>query len=242
MDSLVSFAVKGDVAVQTDLSLVEARVLGCLIEKSMATPEYYPLTVNSLLAACNQKSNRDPVMSLLEGDVASALDELRYREHLVWIVDQAGSRVPKYRHSFAERIPVELIDMAVLCELMLRGPQTSGELRSRVGRLCGEQSPEAITDSLKRLAEREDEPLVALAPRVSGRRGVRFAHLLCGAIAMGDPEATDPNESTDGMEGVERRSPLQQRVDALEERVSELGSELEELRGKFDQFTAQFES
>ncbi len=219
------------------LSPVEARVLACLIEKAATTPDYYPLTRNALVAACNQKSNRNPVMTLGEEDVAVALEELRYQHHLVWEVTSSGSRVPKYKHDVESRISLDPLGHAILCELMLRGPQTVGELRTRVQRLCGEHSTDAVAAALTNLRERDDGALVTRLPAGHGKREPRYAHLLCGPVVE---DVTD-GETEDAPDAAPRLSPMQQRVTGLESTVASLGEELRELRTAFEQFKQQFE-
>jgi len=221
------------------LSLVEARVLACLIEKEATTPDYYPLTRNALLAACNQKSNRDPVMALREEEVGAAVEELRYRERLVWEVTLPGSRVPKYKHDIGIRIELDPLERGILCELMLRGPQTVSELRTRTQRLCGEHSSDEVSASLGRLGERTDGPLATRLPPGHGKREPRYAHQLCGPVA--DARQSEEAEEEEGADTTPHLSPMQQRIADLEGTVATLGDELRELRAAFEQFKRQFE-
>ena len=140
---------------------IEVRVLGCLIEKELATPEYYPLTLNALTNACNQKSNRDPVLSLDEAEVVRALDGLRFKQ--LALLSAEGGRVPKYRHILAEKMRLTPAELALLCELLLRGPQTAGELRTRGERMHPFPDPAAVDATLQELMERTP-PLVTLLP------------------------------------------------------------------------------
>lgn len=216
------------------LTDVEARIMGCLIEKSITTPECYPLTLNSLTAACNQKSNRDPVMSLDEKTISGALDNLRYNLHLVWQVAVSGSRVPKYKHDAIDVIGLSDEDVAVVCVLMLRGPQTPGELRSRTSRLFKFDGPAEVITTLDGLRNRESGPLVTKLPREPGSREQRYAHLLCGEIA-GAP--CEPEEAP----AVPDTPPRVDRVELLERELERVRRELEELRTQFSEFRKQFE-
>ncbi len=222
-----------------ELSAVEARVFGALIEKEMSTPEYYPMTANALVAACNQKSNRDPVMALDEPAVAAALEELRYRERLAATVSQAGSRVTKYRHLGVETMLLEPLERALLCELLLRGPETVAELRTRVKRLGMEATPEAVATTLDGLGGRSGGPLVMPLPRETGRREPRWVHLLCGAPAI--PEGAPADAATPGdAPAAPGKSPLQRQVDALTDTVADLTRSLAALSEAFDRFRNEF--
>ena len=214
----------------TVLSDVEARVLGCLVEKSMATPEYYPLTLKSLTAACNQKSNRDPVMALDEEAVASALNGLRYTHHLVYQISVAGSRVARFAHDAVKQLPLTDLDLALMCELMLRGPQTAGELRTHTRRLCEIESVPLVVETMDGLADLEPDAMVVKLPPSPGHREPRYAHLLCGEVDAGQ-EAPPPCPT-----------PLRdERVAALEAKVEQLQSDVLALRESFDTFRTQFE-
>lgn len=217
------------------LNPIEVRVLACLVEKSLSTPEYYPLTLNALTAACNQKSNRDPFMQVSDQDTVRALDSLRDRR-LAWSVTLAGSRVPKYRHGIEAVYPLTVPQMAVLCELMLRGPQTLGELRTHAGRLCDLADTGTVQTVLDQLMTWPGGPLAAIAPRRSGQREERYAHLLGGALPT-EAEAPSP--------GVEpaRLSVMaeNERTTALEARVAALEDELVRLRAQFADFARQFQ-
>ena len=217
------------------LSLIEARVLACLIEKSIATPEYYPLTLNALAAACNQKSNRDPVMQVSEEDLVRALDTLRDRK-LAWSVTLAGSRVPKYRHSMHDIYPLTPPQLAVLCELMLRGPQTLGELRARAGRLCPLPGPDDTQAAMQALMSWSGAPLAAVAPRRIGQREERYTHLLCGAPPAEPAPAASVAEPARLAVMAEN-----ERLAALETKVTALDDELARLKAQFADFTRQFQ-
>src|ERR1700689_1371214 len=166
-----------------ELSPIEARVIGCLIEKQITTPDQYPLSLNALVNACNQKSNRDPVMSGDEVAIQTTLDHL-IRKHLVIEKSGFGSRVPKYQHRFCntEFGPLKFTpqELAIVCELLLRGSQTPGELRTRASRMAAFTDTGAVEAALAGLAERPDGPFVVRLPREPGRRDARYAHLFSG--------------------------------------------------------------
>ncbi len=218
-----------------DLTLndTEARVLGSLIEKELTTPEYYPLSLNSLTNACNQKSNRDPVMSLTEEAVVRALDSLRFKQLVVLSAD--GGRVPKYRHLLAENLGLLPAEMSIISELLVRGPQTIGELRTRGERMHPFGDLAAVEEVLQELIQREN-PLVTLMPRQPGRKEGRYAQLFSGI----------PEYNEDGVEA--RPEAARQRVVAenerivsLEEEVAALRSEVVALQQLMAEFKAQFE-
>ncbi len=218
------------------LSPEEARVLGCLLEKEMATPEYYPMTLNALTNACNQKSNRKPMMELSTEEVREALDALREKK-LAMIVSVADSRVPKFKRV------TELLDdpgpaeRAVLCELLVRGPQTAGELRTRCDRLRPFAGVDEVEKVLRSLAEASPGALVRKLSRRPGHKECRYAQLLTGEPA--------PEEGLAGEDGPEPQSgtggPLSRRVDGLEKEVETLRAEVRELRAVFEEFRRQFE-
>src|SRR5664279_2529950 len=166
---------------EVTLNEVEVRVLGCLIEKEMTTPEYYPLSLNALTNACNQKSNRDPVMALAEEDVVRALNRMRFNQ--LTVVSGESSRVAKYRHLLAENMGLIPAELAVICELLVRGPQTVGELRTRCERMHAFPDLTAVEEVLKELTEREN-PLIVRMPRQSGRKEARNAHVFSGMPDM----------------------------------------------------------
>jgi uncharacterized protein YceH (UPF0502 family) len=214
------------------LNPIEVRVLGCLIEKELATPEYYPLTLNALTNACNQKSNRDPVMALEDADVVRALDSLRFQR----LAHQSaeGVRAAKYCHNLEGLLRLEPQEMAVLAELLLRGPQTVGELRGRAERMAPITDLTTVEEALTALAEREP-PLVTLLPRQPGRKEPRYAHLLAGPPEVSD-EYAPPLE-------LARRQVLaeNERLATLEAEVAELRSDVAELRTQLEAFRSQFE-
>lgn len=171
------------------LSVAEARVLGCLMEKEATTPEYYPLTLNALMAACNQSSNREPVMSFDSETVQQAMEDLRYKDFAI-LVHQAGARVPKNKHTVEKRFPyVRKPEQALLCVLLLRGQQTLAELRQRTERMHPFGSLETAQEAMDRLLEHQP-PLVRRVPSGSGRRTETFVHLLCGEPEIGPAAAT----------------------------------------------------
>jgi uncharacterized protein YceH (UPF0502 family) len=210
---------------------IEARILGSLIEKELTTPEYYPLTLNSLTNACNQKSNRDPVMTLEEVDIVRGLDKLRMNGFARQSGE--GGRVPKYCHSLGEKLaPPEL---AVLAELLLRGPQTLGELRGRCDRMTPFTEVSAVEEVLSDL--RNFEPsLVTLLPRQTGQKEQRYAHLLCGEPHCSQLEKQYPPESArlKVMAEDERFEALESEVATLREEVASLKSLIEEFKAQFD--------
>lgn len=211
------------------LDAVEARVLGSLIEKEIATPEYYPLTVNALVAAASQKSNRDPVVSYDQDTVESALDTLRSKG-LVAEITGAGLRVPKYRHLFGEALNLGRRETALLCVLMLRGPQTVGELRERAGRLHPFSDLEEVESVIEHLITREPDPFVARLARQPGTKEPRYVHLFSGPPPEPAREAAAPAPP-----------PRTDRVQALEAELARLRDEVETLKEQFARFRAQFE-
>jgi uncharacterized protein YceH (UPF0502 family) len=212
--------------VKIELTALEARVIGCLIEKQITTPDQYPLSLNALTNACNQKSNRDPVMALDESTVQQTIDALNHK-HLILERSGFGSRVPKYQHRFcnAEFGSLQLsgAEVAILCELMLRGPQTPGELRSRAGRMTALSGVEEVESALEGLASRADGPLVLKLPREPGRRESRYAQLFTGA-----PPAMPVIEERVPVAAVS--PPGEARLAQLEEQVAELRAEIERLK------------
>jgi uncharacterized protein len=219
---------------QERLDEVEVRILGALMEKQRTTPDYYPMTLNSLTAACNQTSNRDPVVTYDEKTVVQGLDSLRLKK-LAWMISAAGSRVPKYEQRLVEALQLTHPEAAVLCLLMLRGPQTPGEIRSRSGRLYAFRALEEVEATLAALANR-DFPLVAALPRQPGTREIRYAHLMGGPVewTIEAPEAR-PEPTTLAV----RRD--EERFAALEAQVAELRQQLASLREDFDDLRRQLE-
>ena len=220
------------------LTELEARVLGCLIEKETTTPEYYPLSLNALVNACNQKSNRDPQMNLTESDVSQGLRGLG--QYGLARSASTDSRVAKYEHRLAETFNFMRPETAILCELLLRGPQTPGELRSRAERMHPFEDLSLVHSTLKHLLERQP-PLVMLLPRQPGTKEARYAHLLCGpvetpmAATHEAPPATakDPAAGGPGAD-VERLSQLEGKLAHLENEVADLLRQFAAFRKQFE--------
>jgi uncharacterized protein YceH (UPF0502 family) len=214
------------------LSDIEARVLGALVEKDITTPDYYPLSLNALVNACNQKNNRDPVMNLDEGAVRDALSGL-HDDGLAGPASGADSRVTKYEHRLQETYNFTRGETAALCVLLLRGPQTPGELRGRTERMHHFEDLDALQFSLQKLMQREP-PLVAVLPRQPGTKESRYAHLLAGEVEAGEMPATP-------LASPSRSSADNERVSQLEEAVAALQNEVGELKQQFAEFRKQFE-
>ena len=215
----------------------EARVLGSLVEKSVTTPEYYPLSLNALRNACNQKSSREPVVDYDEPAVARALEGLR-EKHLVWFVDSADSRVQKYRHRFAEAFDLSGEAMAVLDILLLRGPQTPGELRGRSERLHRFAEVDEVEAALQALSRREEAPLVVRLPRQPGRKEHRWMHTLCGVSEAAVEEELPAARQSPAFDQVrfdrERMAVLETELQSLKEEVQTLRKELKGFRRQFE--------
>ena len=214
------------------LNEVECRILGSLLEKEVTTPEYYPLSLNAVVNACNQKSNRDPVMNLDEGVVRQTLRSLE-GQALVRSVSPADSRVTKYEHRLQEAFNFYRHEIAILSLLLLRGPQTPGELRSRSERMHSFDDLSAVQSSLQHLMRREP-PLVKPLPRQPGTKETRYAHLLSGDVAQAEPELKVKADTLD-------RSVDGDRVRQLEEEIARLKNEVADLKQEFAQFRKQFE-
>lgn len=218
---------------ELNLNPIEIRVLGCLVEKELATPEYYPLSLNSLTTACNQKSNRQPVMELAETEVVRGLDSLRSQGLAMQSAE--GGRVPKYQHALAAKLHLDPPELAIVAELLLRGPQTVGELRTRCERMCSFGDLETVEAVLQELAERHP-PLVVRLPRQPGRKENRFAQLFAG-----EPEMS-AEETTGSVEPARRQVMAEdERLGRLETEITELRSEVADLRRMLEAFRAQFE-
>jgi uncharacterized protein len=212
-----------------ELSPIEARVIGCLIEKQITTPDQYPLSLNALVNACNQKSNRDPVMAADEAAVQATLDHLA-RKHLVIEKSGFGSRVPKYQHRFCNTefgsLKFTPQELAIVCELLLRGPQTPGELRTRAARMAPFSEVGQVETALESLSGRADGPFVVRLPREPGRRDSRYAHLFSGAVTIPGPSegpVTAPSMAS---------APEPSRLERLEEEVRQLKEELNDLKAR----------
>ena len=215
------------------LTPYEARVIGSLIEKERTTPEQYPLSTNALINACNQKSSRDPVMSLDEGTVQEIVDGL-IKKRLISEKTGFGSRVTKYQHRFCNTDFGDLTfsdqELGVICVLLLRGPQTPGELRIRTERLCKFSDVNETEAVLKRLVEREDGPYVIRLPREAGKRESRYAHLFCGADTVAHEEDA-PGVYT------EARGADRERLVALEGALQALQKEIGEIKRRLDRIS-----
>ncbi|MDX1762711.1 MAG: YceH family protein [bacterium] len=212
----------------------EVRVLGCLIEKEVTTPDYYPMTLNALTNACNQKSNRQPVVSFKEERVVRALDGLQ-EKGLSLKVHEAGSRVPKYRHDFREAFDFSDGETAILCVLMLRGPQTGGEIRVRTERLHTFRNLEEVEETLQRLMA-GDEPNVVKLPRQPGRKEPRYMHLFSGT-----PQVSEETVSLPAEPATLRVAADNERIAQLETRVEALAKEMDALKASFAAFKKEFE-
>lgn len=209
-----------------ELSALEARIIGCLIEKEITTPDQYPLSLNALTNACNQKSNREPVLELSEGAVQAGLDGLIKRFLVSDKGGGFGGRTAKYRHRFCNTefgaLRFSPFELGVICVLLLRGPQTPGELRQRTNRLCDFADVEAVEEALNGLMSRDDGPFVARLARAPGERESRYAHLFSGHIESVAEAPATPS--------VAREASLTARVERLEALVEELREQLAELR------------
>jgi len=216
-----------------NLTPVQARVVGCLIEKEMATPDNYPLTMNGLLAACNQTSNRSPVTRLEEPTVANALENLRAL-NVVRIVYSRSNRADRFRHVLHEMLALEAEHLALLSVLMLRGPQTASELRTRTERLHPFPDVEEVDEALRGLAGRQ-EPLVARLERQPGQKENRWAHLLGGDLG----EVLAPPDDADARPPESRGASRADRLAALEEAVADLRTGLEQLQASHRDLVAR---
>lgn len=237
------------------LSPIEVRVLGSLVEKELTTPEYYPLSLNALVLACNQKSNRDPVMSLCNEDVSAALETLRGK-NLAWQMSTAGGRVPKFEHNLPAKLKLAALggpptgaeiapapenqaggsavetnlmrrELAVLTALMLRGPLTPGELRSVTGRMYSFKDPAELEETVQKLMSAEIGPLIAKLPKQPGRKEQRYAHLFSGDVAA---QAVPSDAPAAGAQAAVPALPLSDRMSLLEQKVTMLADEIVALK------------
>jgi len=215
------------------LNTIEVRVLGSLIEKELTTPEYYPLSLNALVNACNQKSNRDPALALEESEVIRALDSLRFKQFA--LLSGAGGRVSKYRHALVEKFRFSPADLAVLCELLVRGPQTVGELRTRAERMHSFADLSEVEAVLEELTERTPS-FVTRLPRQPGRKEPRYCHLFAGEPDTSAAEAEPTPAAARGRAAAENPQ-----IEKLEEDVLELRQEVSELRRMVAEFKKSFE-
>ena len=214
------------------LNEIEARILGSLVEKQLTTPEYYPLTLNALVNACNQKNNREPAMSLTEPTVSTSVELLRDR-NLIYVFYGSTSRVPKYKHMLPSVYELEPSETAIMAVLLLRGPQTLGELRTRTERMHEFTGLGEVQESLDGLTRR-DEPLVVKLPVLPGQKEARFAHTLSGEIDVEALAAAYPTRSAVSSASADR-------IAKLEEEVTGLREEVESLKSTFEEFRKQFE-
>ncbi len=223
----------------TPLDAIEVRVLGSLMEKELTTPDNYPLTLKALVSACNQSSSRDPVMDLDESAVAGALDRLATRSFARGI-HRSDARVMRYRQEIGETLHLHRPERAVLSVLMLRGPQTAGEIRTRTARAAEFVDPSHVEITLDALASLST-PLVAALPRQPGQKEVRYAHLLAGTPEL-DPGAAATAASSETLpSAAPRRSGAGDRIAALEAEVAALRDEVAEVREQLEAFRRQFE-
>jgi uncharacterized protein YceH (UPF0502 family) len=220
------------------LTSIEARVLGALIEKEITTPEYYPLSLNALTNACNQKSNRDPVMHLEESEIRKALNHLEYQS-LVRSVSSSDSRVTKFEHRLQDAFNFYRPEVAVLCELLLRGPQTPGELRTRASRMHPFEDLESIHSALSRLEKREP-PMVTVLPRQPGTKESRYAHLVGDAPPVAPPVEPDGSTNASTIRG-HGNPTSQERMESLASEIVELRRQIADLQAQFATFRKQFE-
>lgn len=221
------------------LSFPETRVLGCLIEKELTTPDTYPLTLNSLATACNQTTNREPVVAFDEKTVQEAVDALR-QKRMATALFGAGSRVQKYRHDFREHYTLDRREIALLAVLLLRGPQTPGELRQRSERMAGALLPLPEIEQLLDGMAVGDSPLIRVIPAGLGRKEKRYVHLLSGepdeSLLAGVPAIAGAGARLQSLP-----PPAPSEIEALKEEIATLRQELAELRGEFSAFRQQFE-
>lgn len=214
------------------LNEIEARVVGALVEKQLTTPEYYPLTMNALVNACNQKNNREPVMHLDEPTVSAAIERLRER-NIVYVFYGSTSRVPKYKHMLPGVYELEPAEVAVIAVMLLRGPQTPGELRTRTERMYEFESLGDVQETLEGLMRRDD-PLVVKLPVLPGQKEARFAHLLSGEPDVESLAASHPARTS-------TQSVSTDRIAKLEEEVALLRTEVDSVLEEFSRFKQQFE-
>jgi uncharacterized protein YceH (UPF0502 family) len=223
------------------LNEIERRILGVLMEKSITQPEYYPMTVNAVVTACNQKNNRDPVMDLDEASIEASLEDLRKRGLVSMVLPAPGARTRRYRHETAGRYGWEKRVAAIMTELLLRGPQTPGELRSRASRMAAFENVEAVQVALDHMQQSEPS-LVKPLPRQTGQSAVRYMHLLYPPEEITAIEASVPAVDTVAADRPAARPAahaLQAEVDELKATVAQLGTELNDLRRRFESLESQ---
>jgi uncharacterized protein YceH (UPF0502 family) len=217
---------------QLQLTPTEVRVLGSLIEKDITTPDYYPLSLNALVNACNQKNNREPVMTVDESSVRDALSSLQ-EKRMAGPASGADSRVTKYEHRLQEVFNFDRREIALVCVLLLRGPQTPGELRGRAERMYRFETLDDVQSGLQKLMDRQP-PLVRVLPRQPGTKESRYTHLFSGDY-IPDMTTTQVSSPSDFPRGTD-----EQRIAELESIVASLRSEVDELRRQFAEFAGQF--
>ncbi|MEO8622019.1 MAG: YceH family protein [bacterium] len=215
------------------LNEADVRILGALVEKQITTPDYYPLSLNALTAACNQLSNRQPIVSYDEETVLAAVHRLRQLS-LVRALQRTDSRVTKYQHLFGEGMDLTESEIAVMCVLMLRGPQTVGELRTRTERLAYFEKLSQVETTLHALLAHTPSPLVFMLPRQPGQKEIRYAHLLSGPVTFDTTDAPDTQTPV-------ASAFMNDRIAALEEATQELRNEVADVRRQLDEFRKQFE-
>ncbi len=215
---------------EIELDEQETRVLGSLLEKQMTTPDYYPMTLNGLTAACNQKSSRNPVVSYSEGEVQETLDRLK-EKGLVHRITGSDSRVPRFRHVFQDALRLNQAQGAAMCVLMLRGPQTLGEIRQRTNRMYEFASLAEVEETLEELIAKRPRPLAAQLARAPGTKDARYAHLLSGEPPDIGEWAAPPSRASSADGG---------RLEALEQQVADLEEKLDGLQAAFERFKQQF--
>jgi uncharacterized protein YceH (UPF0502 family) len=214
------------------LNQVEVRALGALIEKDITTPDYYPLSLNALVNACNQKNNRDPVMSLDDGAVSGALSSLQ-EKRLAGPARGADSRVTKYEHRLQEVFNFDRREIAVLCVLLLRGPQTPGELRGRTERMYRFEALDDVQSTLQKLMQREP-PLAAVLPRQPGTKESRYAHLLAGKMDDWEVPPISAASTSGGAQDFDRITHLEEEVAGLHREIADLKQQLASFRKQFE--------
>ena len=222
---------------QLTLTVVEARVLGALIEKEITTPEYYPPSLNALTNACNQKSNREPVMQLEEHEIRKALNHL---ESQALVRSIAESRATKFEHRLQDAFNFYRPEVAIICELLLRGPQTPGELRIRASRMHPFEDLESVHSALQRLSKREP-PLVTVLPRQAGTKESRYAHLMGDTMPAVAAVPSERNGESTRTVAVAENSQASLDVEVLAREVAELRAEVADLHAQFAAFRKQFE-
>jgi uncharacterized protein YceH (UPF0502 family) len=212
-------------SLKIELTALEARVIGCLIEKAITTPDQYPLSLNALVNACNQKSNRDPVLELSEAAVQQTLDALS-KKHFVMEKSGFGSRVPKYQHRFCNTefgtLKLDAQELAIVCELLVRGPQTPGELRTRAGRMAQFADASEVDAALARLADCAGGPFVVQLAREPNRRDSRWAHLFSGPVADVAPQSHEARVVLPASGDNDRLAEVERQVLALRAELDEL--------------------